>query len=277
MRLARSCAAGIALAGLIVAGLGACGGGDDDDSSSDTTERDREETTETSAAEDTAGDTDVQAFCDGFTAVDKAFFQLPNDPDALTAFVEANITPHIEPTIANAPPELADDVRVMFDALDEALTSTDFSAFGSPDFVAAQSAVYPELAETCGLGSLDAIAIDYGFQGVPATLPAGTTIVTLNNQSAGGEFHELTIARINDGVTDTVEQILAMSDTDAAARVVLGASASAEVGEIGGATIDLVPGRYLYACFVPMGSVGAQEGTGDPHYTAGMFGEFTVT
>ena len=273
MRLARRCGAGIALAGLIVAGLGACGGGDDDDSSSDTTERDRDETTETSAAEDI----DVQAFCDGFTAVDKAFFELPSDPEALRAFVEANITPHIEPTIANAPPELAEDVRVMLDALDEALANTDFSGFGSPDFVAAQSAVYPELADTCGLGSLDGIAIDYGFQGIPATLPAGTTIVTLNNQSSGGEFHELTIARINDGVTDTVEQILAMSDTDAAARVVLGASASAEVGEIGGATIDLVPGRYLYACFVPMGSVGAQEGTGDPHYTAGMFGEFTVT
>ena len=137
-------------------------------------------------------------------------------------------------------------------------------------------AVYPELAETCGLGSLDAVAIDYAFEGVPATLPAGTTIVTLDNQSAAGEFHELTMARINDGVSETVEQILAMSDTDAAARVSLAASASAEVGEIGGATIDLVPGRYLYACFVPMGSIGAQEGTGDPHYLSGMYGEFTV-
>jgi len=275
MRLARRCAAGVALAGLIVAGLGACGG-DDDDSSSDTTERDREENTETSAAEDTAGETDVQAFCDGFTAVDKAFFQLPDDPDALADFVEANITPHIEPTVANAPPELAENVRVMFEALDSALSNADFSAFGTPDFVAAQSAVYPELAETCGLGSLDAVAIDYGFEGVPATLPAGTTIVTLDNQSAAGEFHELTIARINDGVTETVEQILAMSATDAAARVSLAASASAEVGALGGATIDLVPGRYLYACFVPMGSIGAQEGTGDPHYRAGMYGEFTV-
>jgi hypothetical protein len=272
MRLARRCAAGMALAGLIVAALGACGGGDDDGSASDTTEGDSEETSETSAAEDV----DVDVFCEGFTAVDKAFFQLPNDPEALDAFVEANITPHIEPTIANAPPELAEGVQVMFDALDEALSNADFSTFGSPDFVAAQSDVYPQLAETCGLGALDTIAIDYGFQGVPATVPAGTTIVTLDNQSTAGEFHELTIARINDGVSETVPQILAMSDTDAAARVVLSASASAEAGEIGGATIDLVPGRYLYACFVPMGSVGAQEGTGDPHYSAGMFGEFTV-
>ncbi len=272
MGLTRRCAAGMALAGLIVAGVGGCGGGDDDDSSSDTTESDQDEATETSAADDI----DIQAFCHGFTAVDKAFFRLPDDPDALADFVEANITPHIEPTVANAPPELAENVRVMFDALESALTNADFSAFGTPDFVAAQSAVYPELAETCGLGSLDAVAIDYGFEGVPATLPAGTTIVTLDNQSAAGEFHELTIARINDGVTETVEQILAMSDTDAAARVALAASASAEVGEIGGATIDLVPGRYLYACFVPMGSIGAQEGTGDPHYLSGMYGEFTV-
>ncbi len=208
--------------------------------------------------------------------MDKAFFGLPNDPDAMAQFVEANITPYIEPTIANAPPELADGVQVMFDALDQALTESDFSAFGTPEYVAAQSEVYPQLAEVCGLGSLDTIAIDYGFEGIPATLPAGTTIVTIDNQSAAGEFHELTIARFNDGVTETAEQILALSGEDAAARVMLQASASAEAGEIGGATINLVPGRYLYACFVPMGSIGAQEGDGAPHYTAGMYGEFTV-
>jgi hypothetical protein len=272
MRLARTCAAGAALAGLIVVGLGACGGGDDDESSSETTESEGEATTETSAAEGI----DIQTFCDGFTAVDKAFFGLPNDPDAMAAFVEANITPYIEPTVANAPPDLADGVQVMFDALDEALTESDFAAFGAPEYVAAQTEVYPQLAEVCGLGSLDAIAIDYGFEGIPATVPAGTTIVTLDNQSAVGEFHELTIARFNEGVTETVDQILALSDQDAAARVMLQASASAEAGEIGGATINLVPGRYMYACFVPMGSTGAQEGTGDPHYLAGMFGEFTV-
>jgi hypothetical protein len=271
MRLARRCAAGTALAGLIVAGLGACGGGDDD-SSSDTTEARRQDTTETSAAEDI----DLQAFCQGFTAIDKAFFQLPNDPNALDAFVEANITPHIEPTIANAPPELAGDLQVMLDGLDRAIAESDFSVFGAPDYVAAQTKVYGQLADTCGLASLDAVAVDYSYQGIPATLPAGTTVVTLDNQSAAGEFHELTIARINDGVTDTPEQILGMSEADASARVVLTASASAEVGEIGGATIDLVPGRYLYACFVAMGSTGAQEGTGEPHYSAGMFGEFTV-
>ena len=268
MRLGRRCAAGMVLAGLIVAGLGACGGGgDDDDSSSDTTE----EPTGTSAAE-----VDVTQFCQGFTAVDKAFFGLPQDPSALDAFVEANITPYIEPTIANAPPELADGVQVMFDALQQALADSDFSAFGAPDYVAAQTEVYPQLAEVCDLGSLDAVAIDYTFEGIPATVPAGTTIVTLDNQTTAGEFHELTIARVNDGVTETAEQILALPEDEATARVMLQASASAEAGEIGGATINLVPGRYIYACFVPMGSIGAQQGTGEPHYTAGMFGEFTV-
>src|SRR5262245_47716690 len=78
MRLARSCAAGMALAGLIVAGLGACSGGDDD-SSSDTTDAGHGDTTETSAAEDI----DLQVFCDGFTAIDKAYFQLPKSSDAV--------------------------------------------------------------------------------------------------------------------------------------------------------------------------------------------------
>ena len=271
MRLARRCAAGMALSGLIVAGLGGCSGDDDDDSSSDTTGASHE-TTETSAAEDI----DIQTFCQGFTAIDKAYFQLPNEATQLDAFVEANITPHVEPTIANAPPELAGSVQVLLDSLDQVITRGDNSVFGSPDYVAAQTKVYGQLADTCGLASLDTVAIDYSYQGIPATLPAGTTVVTIDNQSPAGEFHEVTIARINDGVTDSVEAILGMSEDDAAARVKLVASASAEVGEVGGATIDLVPGRYLYACFVAMGSVGAQEGTGEPHYSAGMLGEFTV-
>ncbi|HEY7071834.1 MAG TPA: hypothetical protein VH479_17040 [Acidimicrobiales bacterium] len=271
MGLARRYAAGMALAGLIVAGLGACSGGGDDDSSSDTTEPGHG-TTETSAAEDV----DIQTFCQGFTAIDKAFFQMPNGADALDAFVAANITPNVEPTLANAPPELAGSVQVLLDGLDQAITTSDFTVFGTPDYVAAQTKVYRKLADTCGLASLHTVAIDYSYQGIPATLPAGTTVVTIDNESAAGEFHELTIARINDGVTDSAEQILAMSEADAGARVTLTASASAEVGEVGGATIDLVPGRYMYACFVAMGSTGAQEGTGEPHYSAGMFGEFTV-
>jgi len=58
-------------------------------------------------------------------------------------------------------------------------------------------------------------AVDYGYQGVPATLEAGPTVFVIDNQSAAGESHEIGVARIADGVTETAEQILALPEEEA--------------------------------------------------------------
>jgi len=44
----------------------------------------------------------------------------------------------------------------------------------------------------------------------------------------------------------------------------------------GGMIANLTPGRYLYVCALAEGSVNGAEGSGPPHFTMGMLGEFTV-
>ena len=43
-------------------------------------------------------------------------------------------------------------------------------------------------------------------------------------------------------------------------------------GETKSCVINLTPGTYIFACFLPVGGAG----TGAPHFTKGMYGEFTV-
>ncbi|HEY7068734.1 MAG TPA: hypothetical protein VH479_01415 [Acidimicrobiales bacterium] len=260
--------------GLLVAGLGACGG---DDSDSDEGAGDSGSTSAPTDETTGAGEADVDAFCEGFVNLDEVFAAAPDDPAEIQAYMADTVMPVAEQTRDNVPEELTEPVGVMFEALDAVATSGDFSAFDAPEFVAAQAEVYPALAGTCSYQSVTATAIDYGYQGVPATLEAGPTVFVIDNQSAAGEAHEIGVARIADGVTETAEQILALPEEEAGTRLEFANGAFAPAGGTSGVTMDLTPGHYIYACFIPTGSIGDQEGTGAPHFTAGMWGEFTVS
>ncbi len=60
--------------------------------------------------------------------------------------------------------------------------------------------------------AITVVAKDYHYEGLPTTVPVGTTI-TLDNQ--GSEVHEIVIVRRNDGVTQTWDELLAMSQDQA--------------------------------------------------------------
>ena len=55
------------------------------------------------------------------------------------------------------------------------------------------------LRANCGFAELDVSASEYAFGGVPAELPAGPIILSLEN--IGEEVHEIIFARVNDDVT----------------------------------------------------------------------------
>ncbi len=222
------------------------------------------------------GHGDVDTFCESFIAIDAATANAPEDPAELEAYLADEVLPLADETRDNAPEELAEPVGVMVDALDTLAETGDFSAFDDPAFVDAQAEVYPALGETCGYQEVTATAVDYGYQGVPATLEAGPTVFVIDNQSTAGEAHEIGVVRLVDGVTETAEQLLALPEEEAATKIEYAGGAFAPAGGTGGISMDLAPGRYVYACFIPTGSIGDQEGTGAPHFTAGMFGEFTV-
>jgi hypothetical protein len=117
--------------------------------------------------------------------------------------------------------------------------------------------------------------IDYQFQGIPASLPAGTAKIQFTN-GAPKEQHEIAIVRLlpgNEGMDPT--KLFEMSDKKAAkyADLERATFAFARPGETTYTVTELEPGTYVYGCFIPVG--GKKHGA--PHYTEGMYGTFTVS
>ena len=88
----------------------------------------------------------------------------------------------------------------------------------------------------------------------------------------GKEPHELVLFRVNDGVKESVEQIVALPEEEGRAKVTPMGGTFAEPGKGEYTVANLKPGRYGFACFVPVG--GGDDGP--PHVTKGMHAEFQV-
>jgi len=161
--------------------------------------------------------------------------------------------------------------------------------------------------ETVTGPGVEVIGIDYAYQGLPTSVPAGTTL-TFSNE--GTELHELALARIGDDVAETLEELLGMEAEGrdpvaeglveiVSAPLITAPGTTAE----GSITLDR-EGRYVAICFIPQGMSAARleelgvdlstlgpessippeaqeyfasiEGN-PPHVALGMVQEFTVT
>ncbi|MGD8684264.1 MAG: hypothetical protein PVG27_09970 [Chloroflexota bacterium] len=160
--------------------------------------------------------------------------------------------------------------------------------------------------------SIDVGGVEYAFTGLPTSVPAGTTLTFTNN---GAEIHELVLARIADGVTESLEELLGMEaegrDPMAEGLVTMigdGQPLIAVPGQTADGSFTLAEeGRYVALCFVPTGldfttleELGVDPGTlgpetdpstlppdaaafleevmgNPPHLAMGMVQEFVVT
>ena len=224
------------------------------------------------------GGTASHEFCEGFVGVEMAFKNAPEDPAQLEAFVEEQLTPNVEMIRANLPEgELGEQVTVMVDAVDEVAQTGDFAAFETEEFSTASAGVYGSLEDACGIPDVDVTAVDYAFDGVPQTLDAGLVTFVLTNDSEAGEFHEISLVKLQDDADLSVEELVALPEEEAEALIEsFGGGAFAPPMATSGTVIELTPGRWVYACFIPVGSVGETEGTGPPHAVEGMVGELIV-
>lgn len=133
-------------------------------------------------------------------------------------------------------------------------------------------------------------AVDYGFEGLPDSVPVGTKLSLANE---GHEPHELVAMRIPDDETRPVEELMKLPQEElqsilgpdaAPAMVLLAAHGKTDMpGAVMGDGTLSEPGRYAIVCFLPVGSddsilesEGPPEGDAPPHITQGMFGELTV-
>jgi hypothetical protein len=137
-------------------------------------------------------------------------------------------------------------------------------------------------------------AVDYSFEDLPSTMPAGS-VLSLTNTSAA-ELHEIVAFRLPDTETRSIDELMALPEADLEAAIATGPPALvmlAPPGEQGfpvlgdGALRE--PGRYVILCGIPIGAdpqaylEAAQTSAGPPdvpggppHFTAGMFAEVIV-
>jgi hypothetical protein len=147
-------------------------------------------------------------------------------------------------------------------------------AFESKAGTALLATLEPYIYENCPGRQLAVTAIDYEYQGIPATLPAGVTKIKLTN-AAPKEGHMMVIAKLTAaGEAMELDKVLALPDKKAGKYIDYKNAAfmQAEPGASGYAPINLTPGKYAYMCFFPEG--GKKNGT--LHYMLGMEGTVTV-
>jgi hypothetical protein len=146
--------------------------------------------------------------------------------------------------------------------------------FREPNFRKLEDEVDRWVIDNCGVATEEIRALEYRFEDVPHPVWEGRFAVRLVNE--GKEIHEIAVVRVNDGVTDSAADLLALPLEQVFQKVAFVDSAAAVGNQSDNEVFDLEAGRYLFACFVPVGTTETTEGTGPPHATRGMYNELTV-
>ena len=134
-----------------------------------------------------------------------------------------------------------------------------------PNAAVAQSVqvVKVKAVETAGGG--------YKFVGLPSALKGGNIRFELTN--AGKEPHDLAIVRV-DGLHSMADVMKIVGSEDAPAPAWLhgdGGVAGVAPGQVGGATMNFGPGKYMVLCTM------SNDATKKSHAAGGMTASFTVT
>jgi hypothetical protein len=262
----RTRAAGAAAAMLLAVGLGACSDDDGDDAAP--------ETGSPAAEGGGGGAADAAAFCGALSEFNGTVMSLEIDDTSAEADVVAageTLEPLMATIVDNAPEDLAAAAGELNTVVD-GLLDGDATGFNSDETINTYSAFVGSAVEGCGFEQVDVSMVDYGFEGVPDDIPAGTTAFNVTNTS-DAEQHEMVVFRAADGVDLPISEIIQLSEEESESMVVFGGAAFAPPGGSGSALVELTAGDWAMVCFVPVGS--GEEGP--PHFTQGMIHEFTVS
>ena len=225
---------------------------------------------------------DPAEFCEASVDLEAAFAMGPGPeegapPEEQQAALEefaAVVEPRLAEVEETAPEEISGDVTTATGIVREGLTGNDPSVLEGPEFQEADDNIDEYMLAECGYEQVEATGVDYEYEGLPDTVPAGVVAVTFTNQ--GEELHEIGVARVNDDVTMPIEQVLAQPVEQVFSMVTLTGVTFAAPGESETTFLRMEPGRYGAACFVPQGTTHDTQGGGPPHFSLGMFAEFTA-
>ncbi len=208
--------------------------------------------------------------CDTWIAADAAvinyLFTGEGDADSVNAALDA--------AIAAAPDDNAQTITDLKETAQPQLEDPESDA--PEETLELYSDAIAWAGENCGGETLDVTATEYKYDGVPDELATGYHVLNFSNE--GKEQHEMFAFKINDGVTESVEELLALPEEEVFGKITPVNAVFAPPGESDTGSWNLEsPGSYAVVCFVSVGSVGETEGDGPPHFTEGMVQEFTVT
>jgi len=217
--------------------------------------------------------------------VDPEFAEYCEKAATLDEQEEPPTVEQVEELRAVAPEEIADEVNQVADAF--AAADGDFGKiFSDPAIEEAFGPIEDFEAESCGLGDegdgedeeiatepldgaqvIPVTAVDFGFEGIPAEIPAGPVSFELTNE--GEAAHEMVVFKLGEGVQ--LADLLAAEEEPSEDQAQEVGGTFAPPGE-GGAFVnveDLTPGTYAVVCFIP----GPE---GKAHHELGMQATFTV-
>lgn len=176
---------------------------------------------------------------------------------------------------AHAALDIVDAVETYSASIIKKLTYLDFEVMHSKKFIAADNIIDTKLLAECGFEEISITAVNYEYLGIPEVQIAGATALTLTNK--GDEVHEISIARINDGVNLSPKEIISLPEDKSLALIKLVAYAEVAPGQSETTFMHLDDGRYYAVCFTPEGTMSLKAiGEGAPHLFHGMLKEFAV-
>lgn len=194
----------------------------------------------------------------------------PAQRSALIKDFASKLVPLGERVVAAAPAEVKTDGTLQVETLRKVGQSGDPTPFEEPAFKGAEARTHAFDLANCKWASVDITAREYAYTGVPKKVAPGPLSVQLGNK--GKQAHELSLFRINDGVTDSVHDIVGLPEEEALRKVTMLGATFAEPGGSDYKVFNLNSGRYGLACFVAMG----EHNDGPLHVSEGMYAGFTV-
>lgn len=150
--------------------------------------------------------------------------------------------------------------------------------------------------EAAGGDEVAITGVDYAFEDVPASVPAGTRLTFTN--ASEGEVHEIVAVPLGADETRPIEEIVAdpagigaLLGGGPPTAVIVASPGSDQPGAVLGDGTLTEPGRYALICTIPTGvdpdeylaaAAAAQGGPpdvdgGPPHFVNGMVAEVEVT
>lgn len=211
------------------------------------------------------------AFCDGVVGYQAATTGFPETPEEIAFFVDDQVMPALDLMVDHSDGDLAASVDILRDAILELKESGDPTPlFEDADVLAAQEAIGEATHHRCDLETIDVLAADYSFGGIPEKVESGRVSIAFTND--GKEEHELVLLRRPDDSTTTLDEYLAGDPAALFEQAEFYGVLFAPPGATMYTAADLDPGTYFAICMIPTGG----DPDAEPHSAHGMTATLVV-